>query len=269
MARKCKSCPVIVRTGKSRCQQCLANHAAKMRELAANRRQIGICTTCGKFPAISNRSCCQSCRDKIVKSSDLARKRRLARGCCVSCSRPSLSQRCDKCLETKAVDSKKLRQSKSIDGKCLDCSKPVMAGRYCDGCKLKRSVKASVRRHALMESGLCIMCAESPVDSGSQRCSHCTVIVNESQYQKTATLKLVAFEMYGGPICKCCGEDHLSLLTIDHIDNNGAEHRLTAPESRRIYHWLKKHDYPDGFQVLCWSCNIGKYLNGGVCPHQQ
>ncbi len=27
------------------------------------------------------------------------------------------------------------------------------------------------------------------------------------------------------------------------------------------------HD-PEGFQVLCWNCNLGKYYNGGVCPHR-
>jgi len=36
----------------------------------------------------------------------------------------------------------------------------------------------------------------------------------------------------------------------------------------RIHRWLKKHKYPDGFQVLCFNCNVGKYLNKGTCPHK-
>ena len=33
-----------------------------------------------------------------------------------------------------------------------------------------------------------------------------------------------------------------------------------------IYDWLKKNNFPPGFQVLCGSCNFakGKY---GSCPH--
>jgi hypothetical protein len=29
-----------------------------------------------------------------------------------------------------------------------------------------------------------------------------------------------------------------------------------------------KQGFPDGFQTLCFNCNVGKYKNGGVCPHQ-
>jgi len=72
-------------------------------------------------------------------------------------------------------------------------------------------------------------------------------------------------------ICACCGEDIMSILTIDHIDNNGAEHRRELEEQGiDIYKWLKTNNYPrDNYQVLCYNCNIGKYRNNGVCPHTQ
>ena len=57
------------------------------------------------------------------------------------------------------------------------------------------------------------------------------------------------------------------LSTIDHINNDGNIHRASF-KSLHIYYWLKQNGYPTGYQVLCFTCNIGKHLNGGVCPHQ-
>lgn len=72
-------------------------------------------------------------------------------------------------------------------------------------------------------------------------------------------------------MCACCAEDEPSVLTIDHIANNGREHRLALGgrkfSGQKFYMWLKKSGFPSGYQVLCWNCNIGKYRNGGVCPH--
>ena len=36
-----------------------------------------------------------------------------------------------------------------------------------------------------------------------------------------------------------------------------------------MYEWIKRNNYPDGFQVLCWNCNSGKGANGGICPHER
>ena len=76
---------------------------------------------------------------------------------------------------------------------------------------------------------------------------------------------------YGG-VCQCCGESNPIFLTIDHINNDGAEHRkdiMGRNSGAGTYQWLIKHDFPPGFQVLCWNCNLGKHINGGVCPHKE
>jgi hypothetical protein len=57
-------------------------------------------------------------------------------------------------------------------------------------------------------------------------------------------------------------------LTIDHVNNNGAQHRRTMGEGS-ISSWLKTHGWPDGFQVLCFNCNCGRQYNGGICPHEE
>lgn len=89
-------------------------------------------------------------------------------------------------------------------------------------------------------------------------------------------LRREVFSAYGGMKCNCCGETEETFLTLDHVNNDGAAHRreLTgrtgkvsgAPSS--TYRWLKKNNYPSGFQVLCMNCNFSKARNGGVCAHK-
>lgn len=82
-----------------------------------------------------------------------------------------------------------------------------------------------------------------------------------------AKIKKAAFDHYGGK-CACCGEDEIDFLAIDHIHNDGAEHRRsTNCSGSRMYSWLKNNDYPEGFQVLCHNCNFSKHLHG-VCIHK-
>lgn len=78
------------------------------------------------------------------------------------------------------------------------------------------------------------------------------------------------FEVYGGA-CVCCGEHRKSMLTIDHVNGGGNKHReslgMTAG-GYRFYGWLKRQGWPqDGYQLLCYNCNLSKVRNGGVCEH--
>ncbi len=84
--------------------------------------------------------------------------------------------------------------------------------------------------------------------------------------------------------CACCGESTIQFLSLDHINNDGAAHRKEAYERHgngkegyrngknicgdTMYRLLAHDGYPDvGLQVLCFNCNQGKRINGGVCPH--
>lgn len=84
-------------------------------------------------------------------------------------------------------------------------------------------------------------------------------------------LKAEVITAYGGR-CACCGESMSQFLTIDHINNDGAEHRKSLgqfPFGKTIYKWLKERGFPkDNFQLLCFNCNCAKGLFGR-CPHQQ
>ena len=85
---------------------------------------------------------------------------------------------------------------------------------------------------------------------------------NYINYRMTALLKYS-----NPPMCTCCGETQIKFLEIDHINGGGNEHRKTM-EGTNIYLWLKKNNYPEGFQVLCSNCNMakGRY---GICPHKE
>jgi len=94
------------------------------------------------------------------------------------------------------------------------------------------------------------------------------IMVNRKYRKK---LKLEVLIHYGGnpPRCVCCGESHVEFLTIDHINNNGAEERTKTKKSGgyQFYIWLRGNNYPKSYQVLCYNCNCGREQNNGICPH--
>lgn len=93
----------------------------------------------------------------------------------------------------------------------------------------------------------------------------------EKSARISATVREQVFAAYGGYQCACCGETERLFLSIDHVANDGGEMRRNGTHGTSgtaFYQWLKKNNFPDGFQVLCLNCNIGKHRNGGICPHK-
>lgn len=70
---------------------------------------------------------------------------------------------------------------------------------------------------------------------------------------------------YGGYRCRWCGIDEPFVLALDHVENNGREHReeIGTVGGHKLYKWLRDNGYPKGFQILCMNCNHSKYRNGG------
>lgn len=73
---------------------------------------------------------------------------------------------------------------------------------------------------------------------------------------------------YYGAKCKCCGEEKIEFLTIDHINNDGAKHRKEIGGSSKILNWIIKNNFPKDFQILCFNCNLAKSIYG-ICPHKK
>lgn len=91
----------------------------------------------------------------------------------------------------------------------------------------------------------------------------------ERQRQRNRQIKEAAFAAYGGARCACCGESRLAFLTIDHVNGCSKEQRRREGLGSQFYRWLQKNGYPAGYQVLCFNCNLGREVNGGVCPHRE
>lgn len=83
------------------------------------------------------------------------------------------------------------------------------------------------------------------------------------------------FDMLGTE-CACCGEADKRFLTLDHVNNDGADHRRELGGGKgsggpdKVWRWLAKNpEASDRFQILCYNCNCAKQYTGlGVCPHQ-
>lgn len=89
------------------------------------------------------------------------------------------------------------------------------------------------------------------------------------QKKKYDFYKQTVFDYYGWR-CACCGEDIPQFLSIDHIDNDGYQHRKEIGcGGVTLYRWLCTNNFPSNFQTLCHNCNLGKARNKGICPHKE
>jgi len=85
-------------------------------------------------------------------------------------------------------------------------------------------------------------------------CGKCRYIIKNNKQIK---LKKHIYGIYGGK-CKNCECNKCEFLTIDHVNNDGAQHRSII--GNNIYTWLKQNNFPSEFQLLCYNCNYIKYF---------
>lgn len=92
----------------------------------------------------------------------------------------------------------------------------------------------------------------------------------EERYRERARMQCVHLRLavlfYYGPNCSCCGESRPEFLGIDHVEGGGRQHRKQI--KMRIYEWLLKHGFPEGYRVLCHNCNMSHGFYG-YCPHER
>ncbi len=187
------------------------------------------------------------------------RKKLLEAGRCGACGRDKHGTKtvCDYCLQRHNDRDKEKRKERIQKKLCTTCGNraPIFNRKTCQECLDKH--KSWLNKNQKDNKGYMI---SNKLKSSRQR---------KDRKQKV-------IDHYGGK-CLCCGEIGLLFLTIDHINENGAEHRRQiapnfnsrVPGGDHFYRWLEKNDFPDGFQTLCYNCNIGKHKNSGLCPHKQ
>jgi hypothetical protein len=155
------------------------------------------------------------------------------------------------------MDLKQIREDRKSRGLCPNCNLPAEPGFVnCPNCR-SRSKK---RYTTAVEAGKCVKCA-NPARKGNRLCEHHLELVR----LKDAQDRDVVLAHYNN-CCACCGEATKEFLTIDHINNDGADHRREV--GRKICAWLIRNNFPPGFQVLCANCNHAKAYYG-QCPHRR
>lgn len=87
------------------------------------------------------------------------------------------------------------------------------------------------------------------------------ICLTESLRRKIACHKLKeeVLTYYGSGKLACikCGFSDIRALSIDHLNGNGAKHRKEVASEgggSNFYAWLKKQDFPEGYQTLCMNC---------------
>lgn len=137
---------------------------------------------------------------------------------------------------------------------------------------------------------LCRDCWNAPRKPQSSYCKDCynqrlrARYANDIEYRATSNARIYAWksanlkelraavnEMYGDE-CRCCGETQPLFLTVDHVNNDGGERRRKSNREHAsitlLRDMLRHGVVQDDYQLLCWNCQLGKHLNGGICPHQ-
>lgn len=112
----------------------------------------------------------------------------------------------------------------------------------------------------------CVICGWVADEKGG----YCGVCVDLTGPERKKRQKDEVLQAYGGWHCGCCCEETPELLCIDHIEDDGKDHRTRTKEEgmgESLYTWIVRNNFPPHFQVLCNNCNIGKFRGRGVCPH--
>lgn len=90
------------------------------------------------------------------------------------------------------------------------------------------------------------------------RCGGCVSVAG-----KTRALKEEVLTHYGHDgALECCWSSctvrDIDMLTLDHVKDDGAEHRKSVRGS--MYAWLKSQGFPEGFQTLCANHQLKKEI---------
>jgi len=79
--------------------------------------------------------------------------------------------------------------------------------------------------------------------------------------QQKLKREILTYYGNGRLACAKCGFANMRALSIDHVNGEGKKQREEIHRSgggANFYRWLKKENYPDGYQTLCMNCQFIK-----------
>ena len=158
-------------------------------------------------------------------------------------------------------------------GLCVECGRgpPKLPSKTrCGTCLIKHRNNKTQILNRKVQLGVCKRCSNQR-DGESSICSSCSTNI---KLQRLA-LKIEVFNHYGGVRCTCkwgCIITDPGALTINHDLGHGNDHRReifngTSHGGSQFYAWLKRNNYPPGYSVQCFNCNITTHIYGGECYH--
>ncbi len=223
----------------------------------------GLCGKCGHARPPESKAFCDDCRTKERLRAQKRREQAEADGNCSSCgSRPRVEgkSKCSVCLAGGAASARRTARKRKATGFCQACGQhpPIPNKTICQGCSDRMSKDSSERYHQRRAEGKCNYCDRDP-EPGSTMCAYHLEQTREGRER----LKREVMEAYGGCKCSHCPETDLRFLEIDHIDGGGRKHLREEIGSggHNFYQWLKRNNYPNGFRVLCRTCNNQAHVN--------
>ena len=162
------------------------------------------------------------------------------------------------------------RKKRRESGLCTRCNNPAVPGfTDCQNCMDSQKSKIAEIRAERKELGLCIQCG-APSRPDASRCEDCSHRLRLNGKNRQLTLKSAVMSAYGkNGNARCCWDGcnvrDLDMLTLDHLENNGAEHRRVYTKTGRgggslLYFTLQKQGFPAGYQTLCANHNLKKHI---------
>jgi len=139
------------------------------------------------------------------------------------------------------------------EGLCPRCRKPANPNRvYCAGCYVKIQAATVEYRKTHQDQH------RKANRAYGQR--HMKVICERSarRYRKCRQEIITHY----GAHCVWCGETNPIFLTIDHVNDDGAQKQEVEGTGTTFFKYIKDHGFPPDYQILCYNCNCAKEFSG-------
>ncbi len=165
-------------------------------------------------------------------------------------------------LKARAKRAEKYRDKLKREGKCANgCGRPRRFGKaLCDPCGEEAKSRSKQHVQDKRKLGECVNCLEQAI-SGTKLCEAHTKAQKQAVWKNAREVKTVLFNHYGGLKCvwPSCPEIDLDVLSLDHVNDNGAEERRALAMvggGSNFYRWLKKQGYPTGVSIVVHEPSI-------------